>query len=329
MDNYIAFPGLGLEFNVGTGIQITEDYSIKWYGLIICAAFVICVILGMRSCEKRGLSRDDLMDYILITVPSAIIGARLYYVIFSWDTYKDNPIEILYIWKGGLAIYGGIIGAVLAVFIISKVKKHNTIALFDFMLPYICLGQAIGRWGNFFNQEAYGASTTLPWGMTGNIIAREFGDSLVHPTFLYESLWCFIAFAVMVLVRKKLTVPGQMTALYFTLYGAERALVEGLRTDSLMLGNIRVSQLLSVVLCVAGAVMLIYLSVKKKNALDDEVIDDDSSLARLARDMEAKENMTTETGSAEDVSAEKDPAESQKETEQPEETETREEETEV
>ena len=280
MEEYIAFPNLGLKFNVGRGIQITDSYSIKWYGIIICLAFVLCVILGLRSCEKRGLKKDDLMDYILITVPSAIIGARLYFVIFyPGDTYKENPLKIFEIWNGGLAIYGGIIGAILAVFIVSRVKKHNAVFLFDFMLPYICLGQAIGRWGNFFNQEAYGGTTTLPWGMTGDLISAEFGDSLVHPTFLYESLWCFIAFAI-------------MTALYFVLYGAERAVIEGMRTDSLMLGSVRVSQLLSAILCVAGIFLLIFLQVRKKKALAEEIVEDDSSIARLVRTMEAQEGVT-------------------------------------
>ena len=167
--------------------------------------------------------------------------------------------------------------------------------MLDFALPYIILGQAIGRWGNFVNQEAYGGSTTLPWGMTGNLIAEEFGTELVHPTFLYESLWCFFAFALMMILRKHLREKGQMTAMYMILYGAERTLVEGLRTDSLMLGGIRVSQWLSAVLCAAGIVIMIYTSRKRKERIDNENDPEENSISRLARAMEAGETDTEET----------------------------------
>ncbi len=295
MDSYIEFPNLGLKFNINPGIDITDTYSIKWYGIIICFAFILCVILALKSCEKYGINRDSLLDYILITVPSAIVGARLYYVIFSLDLYKDDWTNIFKIWEGGLAIYGGIIATVIAVAITSKVKKQSFIKMLDFALPYIILGQAIGRWGNFVNQEAYGGSTTLPWGMTGNIIAREFGTELVHPTFLYESLWCFIAFAVMMILRKRLCEKGQMTALYLILYGAERTLVEGLRTDSLMLGGVRVSQWLSAILCAAGIVIMIYISSKRRERLDTEENTEENSISRLVRTMEAQEESAKET----------------------------------
>lgn len=301
MENYIAFPNLGLKFNINREIYITENYSIKWYGIIICFAFVLCVLLALRSCEKYGINRDHLLDYILITVPCAIVGARLYYVIFSLDTYKDNWIDIFKIWKGGLAIYGGVIATVIAVAAVSKVKKQSFVKMLDFALPYIILGQAIGRWGNFVNQEAYGGSTTLPWGMTGNLIAEEFGTELVHPTFLYESLWCFLAFAIMMLLRKRLREKGQMTAMYMILYGAERTLVEGLRTDSLMLGGIRVSQWLSAVLCAAGVVLLIYISGKRKARLDAEADTEENSISRLVRTMENQES-SAETVADESVS---------------------------
>ena len=295
MEEYIEFPNLGLKFNINSEIYITENYSIKWYGIIICFAFVLCVLLALKSCKKYGINQDHLLDYILITVPSAIVGARLYYVIFSLDTYKDNWIEIFKIWKGGLAIYGGIIATVIAVAVISKVKKQSFVKMLDFALPYIRLGQAIGRWGNFVNQEAYGGSTTLPWGMTGNLIAEDFGTELVHPTFLYESLWCFIAFAVMMILRKHLRERGQMTALYMILYGAERTLVEGMRTDSLMLGGIRVSQWLSAILCAAGVVIMIYISSKRRKKLDAEEDTEENSISRLARAMEAQEENAEET----------------------------------
>ncbi len=291
MENYIEFPNLGWRFEVDkVAFQITDNFSVKWYGIIICAALLLCVFLGFRACEKYCMSKDDLMDFILITVPSAIVGARLYFVAFSFDKYSDNLWKIFAINEGGLAIYGGIIGAIIAVTIVSKVKKINTMKVIDFMLPYICLGQAIGRWGNFFNQEAYGGVTDLPWGMTGNEIAIDFEGSLVHPTFLYESLWCFLAFAVLMILRKRLTIPGQMTSMYFILYGVERAIVEGLRTDSLMWGPVRVSQILSVLLVFLGVGLMIYFSKKKNEAIAAEEIEDESSIARLVKDMEEKEN---------------------------------------
>ncbi len=288
MENYIEFPNLGLKFPINPGIEITENYSIKWYGIIICFAFILCVLLALRSCERYGLSKDNLLDYILITVPCAIIGARVYYVIFSWDSYRENWTDIFKIWEGGLAIYGGVIAVVITVLIVSKIKKQSFIQILDFALPYIILGQAIGRWGNFVNQEAYGSSTTLPWGMTGNLIALDFGSSLVHPTFLYESLWCFAAFAAMMFLRRRLHQKGQMTCLYMIFYGAERALVEGLRTDSLMLGPIRVSQWLSAILCAAGIVLFICLTRRHKAALDAEAVTEDNSISRLARTLEAQ-----------------------------------------
>lgn len=297
MENYIEFPNLGFKFSINPEIYITDSYSIKWYGIIICLAFIVSVVLALRSCVKYGITKDDLLDYILITVPCAIIGARLYYVIFSLDTYKDDWLDVFKIWEGGLAIYGGVIATVIAVAVVSRVKKQSLIKMLDFALPYIILGQAIGRWGNFVNQEAYGSSTTLPWGMTGNVIAREFGTELVHPTFLYESLWCFFAFAVMMILRKRFTEKGQMTAMYMIFYGAERTLVEGLRTDSLMLGSIRVSQWLSAILCAAGVVILLYIAGKRKRSLDEAEDAEENSISRLVRTMEAQDaGVTVDAG---------------------------------
>lgn len=282
---YIAFPKLGLQFEISKGIQITEDYSIKWYGIIICFAFILCVVLALRACEKYGLTKDNLLDYLLVALPSAIVCCRLYYVIFSWDSYKDDLWSIFKIWEGGLAIYGGIIGVVISVFIMTRIKKESFLKILDFALPYIILGQAIGRWGNFVNQEAYGDITTLPWGMTGSDIALEYGDQLVHPTFLYESLWCFAAFAVLMVLRKHTHMHGEMVAWYMILYGFERAIVEGLRTDSLMLGNVRISQILSVVLVIAGVIILIVRRSQYCGKLAEEPIEEESSIARIAKEL--------------------------------------------
>ena len=283
--DYIAFPKLGLRFEIGNGIQITENFSIKWYGIIICFAFILCFLLALRVCEKYDISKDNLLDYLLAALPSAIIGSRLYYVIFSWDSYKDDLFSILKIWEGGLAIYGGIIGVVISVFIMTRIKKESFLKILDFAMPYIILGQAIGRWGNFFNQEAYGDITSLPWGMTGSEIALEYGDQLVHPTFLYESLWCIAAFAVLMVLRRHTRMHGEMVAWYMILYGAERALVEGLRTDSLMWGSVRVSQVLSVVLVIAGIVFLIVRRSQYRSKLEEESVEEESSIAKIAREL--------------------------------------------
>lgn len=255
----VEFPKLGLKFNISRSISIGK-FSIYWYGIIICAGILLCVILGTRFAKKYALNSDTIIDYLLVALPSAIIGARLYYVIFEWKNYyKANPSKIIAIWEGGLAIYGGIIGALLAVFIMAKIRKDRFLHLTDFAMPFIMLGQSIGRWGNFVNQEAYGAATNLPWGMTGNNIRLEMGDSvLVHPTFLYESLWCMAGFIFLAIYRRKHQKNiGEITALYMIVYGVERAIVEGLRMDSLMLGNIRISQILSIILVFVGAAFFI------------------------------------------------------------------------
>ena len=300
MQNYIEFPKLGWKFFIEPGIQITENFSIKWYGILICIGFILCIFLGHRACEKYGVKKNDLLDYVLISIPTAIIGARLYYVAFTWDYYSQHPEEIVMVWNGGLAIYGGIIGAAIGLIVMSLIKKKNPLLIVDFMLPYVALGQAIGRWGNFVNQEAYGGSTDLPWGMTGNKIAEEFGSALVHPTFLYESLWCFLAFAIMMILRKKLRSPGQMTAVYFILYGIERAFVEGLRTDSLYIGDtgIRVSQVLSGVLVVAGIIILIVTSIRKKKTDEAAEPADDDKISALAKELESGADEAEEAAEA-------------------------------
>lgn len=263
--NFISFPKLGITLNISQGFSI-GNFEIRWYGVIICAAIIINILLGTRFCKKYGLDPDKILDYILVAVPSAIIGARIYYVIFSWDTYKDDIKSVFAIWEGGLAIYGGIIGAFLAVFIMAKIRKDSFIHLVDFAMPYIILGQAIGRWGNFTNQEAFGGPTTSIFGMTGSII----GKTPVHPTFLYESVWCFIVFAFLVFYRYRLQKNfGEVTALYMVLYGIERAFVELLRTDSLMIKigslDLRVSHCLSAVLVIVGIAFFIDSRLKGKS----------------------------------------------------------------
>lgn len=258
----VSFPKLGIKFNIQESFQVF-GLTIRWYGLIICLGLILCMILGTRFSKRYGLDSDKIMDYVLFALPAAIIGARLYYVIFRWDYYKGDLLEIVKIWHGGLAVYGGIIAAVITIFIVSRVKKDRFLHILDFAMPYIMLGQAIGRWGNFVNQEAYGSATTWALGMTGSKIEQEVGyNVLVHPTFLYESLWCLAGFIFLVIFRKRFQKSyGEITALYMCLYGAERALVESLRTDSLMITigstSLRVSQILSVMLVFVGVALFI------------------------------------------------------------------------
>ena len=245
---------------------------------------ILCVFLGLRFSERYLMNKEQIIDYVLCAVPSAIVGARLYYVIFSWRDYKDNFWEIFAIWNGGLAIYGGIIGALIAIFIMSRVKKDKFLHLIDFAMPYIMLGQAIGRWGNFINQEAFGGNTDLPWGMISSETTEYLtwfvangGEGVdpalpVHPTFLYESLICFAGFAFLVTYRYRWQKNyGEVTALYMCIYGTARALIEGLRTDSLMVhvgsASIRVSQILSMALIVLGIALFIDSRIKGQRAV--------------------------------------------------------------
>ncbi len=268
---FVAFPKLfgGLEFDIDEEAFNLFGLSVRWYGLLIGLGILLCVGLGLRACKHYDIEPNDLMDYLLISVPAAMVGARLYYVVFNFKEFKDELVSVFYYWQGGLAVYGGILAAMLAVFCVAKYKKQSFLKLADFATPYILLGQAIGRWGNFFNQEAFGSPTKLPWGMTGdqiilNLYQNDYPiDKLVHPTFLYESLWCLIGFIVILLYRRSRfkKAEGECVCLYMILYGFERSVVEGLRTDSLMIGNtnIRVSQLLSVVLVVSGIVLFFVL----------------------------------------------------------------------
>jgi phosphatidylglycerol:prolipoprotein diacylglycerol transferase len=262
----VEFPGLWeLKFTVNRVAFEVFGMEIYWYGIIIAAAFLTAVLLGMRDSKKYGLEPDNVIDLILIAAPVAIICARLYYVIFSWSDFKGNIVEVFNIRSGGLAIYGGIIGGIAAAYFYAKRKKIGVLRLFDFGAPYLPLAQAIGRWGNFINQEAYGANTTLPWGMTSDTIKQDIFNNIdvlksrgiivdpnlpVHPTFLYESLWNFALFFLLIWYRKRKKLEGEVFFLYMALYGVGRFLIEGLRTDSLMLGSFRISQILAAMLAV-------------------------------------------------------------------------------
>ena len=225
------------------------DIPIRWYGIFIALAFLLGTVLALREAKRRGLNEEILIDLLLFIIPAALIGARLHFVIFSWDNYKSNPIEILNIRGGGLAIHGGIIAAVIVGYIFCRVRKVRFWELADIIAPSLILGQAIGRWGNYVNQEAYGGPTDLPWGIMIDGVK-------VHPTFFYESIWNFTVFLFLVwYTRKKSKVDGEVFLLYVMLYSLARFFIEGLRTDSLMFGDIRVAQLISLVSIVIAAII--------------------------------------------------------------------------
>ena len=222
---------------------------IRWYGILISLAFLVGTILALREAKRHGLDEEVLIDLLLFAAPAALIGARIHYVIFSWNLYKDNPIQILNFRGGGLAIHGGIIAGVIVGYIFCKVRKIKFWELADITAPSIILGQAIGRWGNYTNQEAYGGPTDLPWGIMIDGVK-------VHPTFLYESIWNILVFLFLIWYsRKKTKAGGEVFLLYIILYSLARFFIEGLRTDSLMWKDIRIAQLISVVSIVIAAII--------------------------------------------------------------------------
>jgi phosphatidylglycerol:prolipoprotein diacylglycerol transferase len=278
----VSFPGLNIAFEMSREAFSVFGLPIYWYGIIIAFAFLAAVLLGLRSCKKFGIEPDNILDLVLFAAPAAIIGARLYFVIFSWDQYKDNLIDIVKIRDGGLAIYGGVISAILVAWLYARKKKISPLNLVDFGVPYLVLGQAIGRWGNFVNQEAFGAPTKLPWRMNGTI-ADSYLSNLpetldltkwgVHPAFLYESLWDLALFFFLIWFRRKKKLEGEVLFLYLIGYGVGRFMIESLRTDSLYLGSFRVSQLLSALLVVVFVLLFILRRIGTRRKEDEEPVE--------------------------------------------------------
>lgn len=269
-DMPISFPGLfgDWEFTAGP-IMLHIGHGIYWYGAIIALGLILGLLFCMKQAKRFGLTEDNVIDLVLWATPISIIGARLYYVIFYLDRFRTSDggldfKEILTIWDGGLAIYGGVIAAFLTALVFCRVKKLKLWAMTDLCVMGLLIGQAIGRWGNFFNREAFGAETTLPWRMRLWTSATHYIE--VHPTFFYESLWNVIGLLLIYfVVTRGRRFDGENTCFYFLWYGLGRLWIEGLRTDSLYLFDwtlfgqpIRVSQALSLVLLVCAAAMLFY-----------------------------------------------------------------------
>lgn len=266
---HVSFPGLGLNFDISQTAFTIGPVQIRWYGLIIAIGLCLAVIYACATAKRHNVTADKVLNCVIVGVITGIIGARLYYVAFEWEYYSQNLSSILAINEGGLAIYGGIIGALIGGLIVAKITKMNIAGLLDIAALGFLLGQGIGRWGNFFNQEAYGTVTNLPWGMMSEGTNME----TVHPCFLYESIWCLLGFVLLHFFSKgkHRKYYGQIGLLYMVWYGFERMIVEGLRTDSLYtpLFNLRVSQVLSLVILIVGLIFLIYYKVKHKQNINE------------------------------------------------------------
>ncbi len=262
----VSFPDLGLSFDIDRVALKFGDITIYWYGVIIATGLILACAYGFARARYFKLDKDKLLNVIIVGVVCAIIGARLYFVAFKWQDYRDRPIDILYINKGGLAIYGGLIGAIIGGGICCKLQKLSFLSALDLACIGFLIGQGLGRWGNFFNQEAFGTRTELPWRM----VSSATGNVGVHPCFLYESLWCLLGVLVLHIISKRsYRYKGQIFLCYMVWYGFERMIVEGLRTDSLYLPfsiigyRPRVSQVLSFVIFLTGVVLLIAFRNKR------------------------------------------------------------------
>ena len=259
LTNYVGFPGLGLSFHINPVAFSLFGKDVYWYGLILALGVVAGVLIAMHFAKKSGIRQDNILDIALYGVPSAVICARIYYCIFSWEQYRDNPWKVFYVWEGGIAIYGAVIGAVLSAYVYCRVKKLPVKRVFDACIIGVITGQVIGRWGNFVNKEAFGTETTLPWRME---IASGMHTVCVHPTFLYESLWNFIGIFVLAQMQRRKKFDGETFYTYFVWYGIGRFFIEGLRTDSLYWGPIRFSQAFAAITALLGLIALFYTRLK-------------------------------------------------------------------
>ncbi|MFR7984956.1 MAG: prolipoprotein diacylglyceryl transferase [Clostridia bacterium] len=246
--NPVAFTVFGIE--------------VRWYGVLIALGMVLATLLTYKRAPHHGLEPDRVLDFILICIPVGIIGARLYYVVFNWSMYEGDFLKIINLRLGGLAIHGGLIFGIAAAVILCAVWKIRPLNVMDLAVPGVALAQAIGRWGNYFNSEAHGGPTDLPWAVMVN-------GQTYHPTFLYESIWCFLLFLFLIYMDNHRRFEGQIFLLYGILYSVERFFVEALRTDSLLIGPFKQAQVLSlsVIIVFTIAYVILYKHWKKKGVL--------------------------------------------------------------
>ena len=240
--------------------------SIRWYAICIVSGLILAVYLSMKEAPRKKINPDDIIDFILIAFPLAIVGARLYYVIFEWGYYSQHLSEIFAIWNGGIAIYGGLLTGALVLYLFSRRRLIEPIDFLDIAAPSVMIAQSIGRWGNFFNQEAYGTAVKSLNYLPSFIRDQMYIDgSYRQPTFLYESIWNLLGFLLILILRRKpqFLRQGEITAFYLIWYGFGRMIIEGMRTDSLMFAGLRVSQWLSMILILVGFAIIIYQRRKK------------------------------------------------------------------
>ncbi len=262
MSQNISFPNLGLSFEVDRVAFNLFGIDIMWYGVLIGLGMIIAVIYGIYAVKKTQLSQDDMLNMAIIAFPCAIIGARAYYVIFNWSAYSGDISKVLDIRSGGLAIYGGIIAAAIVIVTYCKIKKIKVGIPFDLLAVGLPMAQSIGRWGNFINGEAYGGETALPWAMSiGEYV------NMVHPTFLYESLWNVLSVVFVLICKKFKKFDGELFCVYMIWYGIGRFWIEGLRTDSLYLGVFRISQIVASLSVIFGAAIIFYNRFYKKKTI--------------------------------------------------------------
>ena len=303
----ISFPGIGIDaFSVNKiafTLPIGEGISVRWYGLIITVGIILAILYASYRAKDEGIIFDDLLDMAIFTVVFAILGARLYYVLFTLDNY-NSLLDVFAIWEGGLAIYGAIIAGALTLFLVSKYKKISPLKTLDMAAPAVMIGQILGRWGNFFNGEAHGTALVEGDFLYSLRMGLSFGEGTAitrfyHPTFLYESLWNLAGFIIIHTIYKKKKFDGQIVLMYVTWYGFGRMLIEGLRTDSLMLGigSLRVSQLIAFVCFIGGAMLLIlgFMAADKKKL----------AAASEAEDIKEDEQAIEESSAEEEIDEEK------------------------
>ena len=280
MSSQISFPGLSIPpFTVNPVAFSVGGIEIRWYGVIIVLGIIAGFSYAAYRAKQSGLSLDDMLDYVLVALPLGIICARLYYVVFFNDGSYKTFYDVIAIWEGGLAIYGGVLGGLLGMFLVSRHKKNKFRAVLDCFAPGVMIGQIFGRWGNFFNAEAYGTLDHIDFPFIGRIFTPHFeenyplrmviengfvGKIAVHPTFLYESVWNLLGLLLIHLFFNRKRFDGEVALWYFAWYGFGRFFIEGMRDDSLMLGSFRVSQVLAFLLFAASIVLIVIGSKKAK-----------------------------------------------------------------
>jgi len=283
-NDIIRFPGFGLELHVGKSLDIF-GFNLAFYGLLIGIGALLGAKLAYSEAKRTGQNVDDYVDFTFWMLIFAILGARIYYVVFEWDYYKNNLLEIINIRNGGLAVYGGVIAAVIVLFIFAKVKHLNPLQMLDTACLGLVVGQIVGRFGNFCNREAFGGYYTGKFameipiteanGLTGELVAKSVNGYIsVHPTFLYESAWNLVGLILLLIYTRKIKkVHGEVFAGYMLWYGIGRFFIEGLRTDQLIIGNtgIAVSQVVSVVIAILGATFIIYSRIKIKRKTNKNI----------------------------------------------------------